>query len=385
MTRLTAVLETLETLIGFDTTSRNSNLDVIEWIEAQLTPLGANCVRIPNSQGDKANLWARIGPDVDGGLILSGHTDVVPIDGQDWETDPFHLTAKGDRLFGRGTSDMKSFIALCVAFAPAFARLELPRPVHFAFSYDEEVGCQGAPSMIAEIRGSGAQPSAVWVGEPTRWDVVSGHKGILLTQVDVTGHEAHSSLPELGLSAINEAVDLMAVVKEIAEDLRLNAPTDSPFEPAYPTLTIGEVQGGTATNILARSCTFLFDLRCPPGFDPDMILAPFESAAARADKRLKDRFPEAGVRVTRLSNVPPLDIASDHSGEHLVRALTGDNALRAVSYATEAGQFSLAGIPAVVCGPGSIQQAHKPNEYIERAQLEQGVEIFTHLLKRLAT
>nr|WP_070959175.1 acetylornithine deacetylase [Hyphomonas sp. Mor2] len=384
MSTYAIVRDTLARLIAFDTTSRLSNLALIDWVEGELQPLGAVCQRIPNAEGTKANLWVRIGPDVPGGIVLSGHTDVVPVDGQDWHTDPFTLTENDGLLFGRGTSDMKGFVALCLAFAPEFSRLDLTKPIHFAFSYDEEVGCQGAPDMIAQIVAHGAQPDAVWVGEPSLWQVVSGHKGITVTEVDVYGHEAHSSLPDLGVSANGVAVDLMGVLRTIEKDLTTQGPPESPFDPSYPTLSIGEIRGGTAHNILARHCHFGFDLRCPPGFDPDQILAPFFAAVDEADRALKQRFPECGIDVNRLSNVPPLAVDSDNSAEHLVRALTGDNALRAVAYATEAGQFHVAGLPSVICGPGSIDQAHKPNEFIDPEQLKQGVAIFHKLIERLS-
>ncbi len=378
------VRDLLAKLVSFDSTSRLSNLDLIDWVESQLIPLGADCRRIPNAEGTKANLWVRIGPDTPGGIVLSGHTDVVPVDGQDWHTDPFTLSEQDGLLFGRGTCDMKGFIALCLAFAPKFASLDLSKPIHFAFSYDEEVGCQGAPDMIAQIISHGAQPDAVWVGEPTLWQVVSGNKGIMVTEVEVIGHEAHSSQPHLGVSANGEAVDLMAVLRGIEKDLAQQKPEHSLFEPPYPTLTIGEVRGGTAHNILARQCSFGFDLRCPPGFDPDEILKPFYNAAEASHKRLRARFPEAGVTVSRISNVPPLAPNPDNAAEILVRALTGDNAVRAVAYATEAGQFHQAGLASVICGPGSIDQAHKPNEFIDSAQLSEGVTIFEKLIERLS-
>ncbi|MEL7042812.1 MAG: acetylornithine deacetylase [Pseudomonadota bacterium] len=383
MSDLQIVTETLRQLVQFDTTSRNSNLDCIDWLESVLEPLGADCRRIPNSTGEKSNLWARIGPDKPGGLVLSGHTDVVPVDGQDWHTDPFALTENAGKLYGRGTCDMKGFVALCLAFAPRFAELELGQPIHLAFSYDEEVGCKGAPGMIQSMLDLGAEPRGVWVGEPSLWQVVSGHKGIMLTEVVVTGKEAHSSLPHLGVSANGEAVDLMRVLREIQTDLAAAADPESLFEPSYPTLTIGEMQGGTATNILARECKFLFDLRCPPGFEPKTVLEPFLAAAEAKDADLRARFPECGVRVSTHSDVPALALGDGHDAETLVRALTGDNALRAVAYATEAGQFQNAGFPAVICGPGSIDQAHKPNEFLEISQLEQGVAIFTQLLRHL--
>lgn len=383
MTDTATVTESLARLISFDTTSRNSNLDLITWVEEQLIPLGFDCRRIENSEGNKSNLWARIGPDVPGGLVLSGHSDVVPVDGQHWDTDPFDMTEINGRLFGRGTSDMKGFLALCLAFAPKFATLDLKKPIHFAFSYDEEVGCQGAPLMIDDMVERGARPDAVWVGEPTLWQVVSGHKGIMLTKVVVTGREAHSSLPHLGVSANGEAVDLMMVLRDIERDLAANADPDSPFDPPYPTLSIGELHGGTATNILARECEFHFDLRCPPGYDPDEILAPFLKAAAEKDAALKARYPECGVEVTKYTDVPGLAPGENNAAETLVRALTGDNALRAVAYATEAGQFHQAGMAAVICGPGSIDQAHKPNEFVDKAQLTQGVKVFNDLIAHL--
>lgn len=383
MTSPAIVRDTLSKLISFDTTSRYSNLALIDWVEDQLKPLGAVCTRIPNEEGNKTNLWVRIGPEAPGGIVLSGHTDVVPIDGQDWHTDPFVLTEKDGLLYGRGTSDMKSFVALCLAFAPEFSKLDLSRPIHFAFSYDEEVGCKGAPDMIARLVAHGARPDAVWVGEPSLWQTVSGHKGIMVTQVDVYGREAHSSLPYLGVSANGEAVDLMAVLRGIERELTTQGPEGSLFDPPYPTLTIGEIEGGTAHNILARHCRFGFDLRCPPGFDPEEIIAPFYEAAEAADQRLRGLFPECRVEVTRVSNVPPLAPEPDNAADRLVRALTGDNAMRAVSYATEAGQFYQAGFSSVICGPGSIDQAHKPNEFIDPAQLEEGVVIFSKLIDRL--
>lgn len=385
MTTYSSVLQTLDKLISFDTTSRNSNLGIIEWIETELEPLGARLTRIANSEGNKSNLWVQIGPDTPGGVVLSGHTDVVPVDDQDWKTDPFKLTEANGLLYGRGTSDMKSFIAFCLAYAPAISKRDLKRPVHFAFSYDEEVGCQGAPSMIEEICRAGAQPSGVWVGEPTLWQVVSGHKGIMLTEVEVTGREAHSSLPHLGVSANWEAADLMAILRGIERDLAAQVDPGSPFEPSYPTISIGQMQGGTASNILARQCKFVFDLRCPPGYNPASILEPFLAAAEEANQRLKSRYPEAGVKVTEVTNVPPLAPDPDSAAESLVRALTGDNALRAVPYATEAGQFYQAGIPAVVCGPGSIDQAHTPNEFVARSELEKGVDVFNAFLEHLET
>lgn len=384
MTTLTNTVRVLEQLIGFDTVSRHSNLDLIDWLQAQLEPLGARCTRIPNSEGNKANLWARFGPDRPGGLVLSGHTDVVPVDGQDWATDPFALTHIGSRFYGRGTSDMKGFIALCLAFAPRFAELDLTHPVHFAFSYDEEVGCQGAPAMIERIVNAGAQPAAVWVGEPTLWKVVSAHKGIRLYEVIVTGREAHSSLSHLGVSAIGQAIELLSDLRSLETKLAASSLGDPAMTPPHPTISVGTLEGGTAVNILARRCRFQFDLRCPANVDPDELLKPFTEKVAEVDAALTARFPECGVAMRCLTDVPALFTSRDNPAEALARQLTGDNALRAVPYTTEAGQFLAGGIPAVVCGPGSIDQAHTANEYVDQEQLALGVEVFEKLVAHLS-
>ena len=231
MSNYADVADALEKLISFDTTSRLSNLALIEWLEEKLAPHAAYMQRLPNESGDKSNLWVRIGPDAPGGVVLSGHTDVVPVDEQPWDTNPFQLTEHDGRFYGRGTSDMKSFIALCVAFAPEFAAVKLKKPVHFAFSYDEEIGCAGSPDMVAAIAASAERPALAWVGEPTLWSVMSGHKSISTYEVEVTGHEAHSSLPHHGVSAVHEALDLMTMLRVIAMQAEAEAPKDSPFDP----------------------------------------------------------------------------------------------------------------------------------------------------------
>lgn len=373
--------ETLARLIGFDTTSRHSNLALINWAEGCLRDVGAECRRIPDETGEKANLWARIGPDVPGGIVLSGHTDVVPVDGQAWETDPFELTERDGRLFGRGTCDMKAFLALGLAFAPRFAAANLARPIHFALSYDEEVGCLGAPSMIHDIMASGAAPAGVWVGEPSNWQVISQHKGIADYEVVVTGREAHSSLPDAGISAVHEAVPLMQALLELAKDAKEVDAHVFPAEPSRTTITIGQLEGGTAVNILARECRFVFDIRCVPGVLPETVLEPFFRLIDQRRADLKARAPEADITVSELCNAPPLEAMTDNPIERLARAITGDNADRAVAYATEAGQFHAADCPAVICGPGSIEQAHQPNEYLEVSQLKQGVDVFNRLLE----
>jgi acetylornithine deacetylase len=376
--------EILERLVGFDTTSRLSNLELIAYAEAQLKPLGAELRRVENADGSKANLIARIGPKAEGGVVLSGHTDVVPVDGQAWSSDPFKVVRRDGRLYGRGVADMKAFLALALAAAPEFAARPLQRPVSLAFSYDEEIGCLGAPGMIRALAEDRPRPALVIVGEPTSMQAVSGHKGIATFRVTVTGKEAHSSLTHLGVSAVMAATRLMAILVELADRLDGEADPASPFLPKGPTLTIGQVNGGTAVNILARECVFLFDLRAPPGVEARAALQPFFAAAEAMDAELKARSPEAGVKVTTRSDTPPLAPEPSGEAEQLARRLAGDNGpSRVVSYAAEAGQFQQAGFSTVICGPGSIEQAHRPDEYLEIAQLERGAAFMLRLAEAL--
>ena len=370
----------LADLIAIDTTSRESNLDLIAYVERHLAGFGVTGRRVFNDEGTKANLYASIGPAEPGGVVLSGHSDVVPVDGQPWTSDPWRLTRRGDRLFGRGTCDMKGFLALSLAIAPHVARGRMVRPLHLAISYDEEVGCLGAPSMIAEIARELPSPAAVVVGEPTDMVVVSGHKGIATWTVTVTGHEAHSSLIHLGASANMVAVRLMQELADLADRLAGEGDPHGPFCPHHATLTIGQMAGGTAVNILARECRFAFDLRTLPGQEPEALLAPFFAACADADAALRARFPEAGVRVERRSRTPSFAPEADGAAERLARRWAGDNGpARAVPYAAEAGQFQGAGFSTVICGPGSIAQAHQPDEYIEVAQMERGAAFMLRL------
>ncbi len=374
----------LEQLVAYDTTSRRSNLEFIDFAQARLTACGASVKRIANADGSKANLLACIGPAQDGGVLLSGHTDVVPVDGQAWTSDPFTLTRRDGRLYGRGAADMKAFLALALAAAPELSAAPLARPVQFAFTYDEEIGCLGSPGLIKELVRSGPHPATVIVGEPTNMEAVSGHKGIATFRVTVTGKEAHSSLTHLGISAVMEAIPLMARLEALAQELERTADPASPFMPRGPSLTIGQVNGGTAVNILARQCVFVFDVRSPPGPDATEILAPFLEAAADLDRALKARSPEAGVTVEARSSTPGMGPEEGGEAERLARRLAGDNgARRVVSYAAEAGQFQEAGYSTVICGPGSIEQAHQPDEYLEVSQLERGALFMARLAEAL--
>jgi len=377
-----AAKDILAKLVSFDTTSRDSNLALVEWVEGYLDDLGAPHRRVPNDDGTKSNLMASIGPDLEGGVVLSGHTDVVPVDGQPWSSAPFELVEREGRLYGRGTCDMKGFLALALAAAPELSRAQLSRPVHLAFSYDEEIGCLGAPSMIEVIRRELPAPAFVVVGEPTDMVAVNGHKGIATFHVTVTGREAHSSLPHQGVSAVMEAVKLMASLNALAEKLDRDADPASPFTPKGASLTIGMVHGGTAHNIVARECHFVFDLRCPAPLVPEAVIRPFLAEAEAMDRALKARAPEAGVVVELRTNVPPFAPEAGGAAEAFARRLAGDNGPpRVVAFAAEAGQFQRAGFSTVICGPGSIDQAHQPDEFVEISQMQRGAQFMRRLIE----
>ncbi len=380
------VLSILKTLIAFDTTSRHSNLALIQWVEDYLSSHGIESHRVSNADGSKANLYATIGPAVAGGVILSGHSDVVPIDGQNWSSDPWTLTQRTvngeERLFGRGTSDMKGFIALALAAVPLFTSCS--KPVHLAFSYDEEVGCTGAPAMIAQLAETLPQPKLAIVGEPSSMQVINGHKGIAVYELVVTGHEAHSSLTHLGISANHIAVELMAQLLALSDDLAAHPPASSGFNPPHATLTIGQVHGGTAANILAGEARVTFDLRTPPGLDANAILEPFRRQCDAIRARISARFPECRVQLTEIANAPPMGPLAGQDNEAFVRALSGNNEPSGVvPYATEGGQFQAAGFPTLICGPGSIEQAHQPDEWIALEQIQRGAVFMVRLAEAL--
>lgn len=379
-------IDILAKLVAFDTTSRRSNLELIQWVERYLAELNVPTRRVPNADGTKSNLMAMIGPAVDGGVVLSGHTDVVPVDGQPWSSDPWVLTERDGRLYGRGTCDMKGFLALALAAAPDLAQANLRKPVHLAFSYDEEVGCLGAPDMIDVIARETPRPALVVVGEPTDMVAVRAHKGIASFKVTVTGREAHSSLTHLGVSANMAAIKLMAMLVALSEKLEREADPDSPFTPKGATLTIGQVNGGTAVNILARECVFIFDLRTPAGMDPVALLSDFFAMASALDAEIKARAPEGGIKVERRSLTPAFAPEEDGVAEAFARKLAGDNGpARVVPYAAEAGQFQGAGFSTVICGPGSIDQAHQPDEYVEISQMQRGAAFMRRLIEDLTT
>jgi acetylornithine deacetylase len=380
---IAAEVDILRRLVAFDTTSRRSNLELIDWAEQFAVARGAAVSRVSSACGTKANLLVVVGPTVAGGIVLSGHTDVVPVDGQPWTSDPWALTERDGRLYGRGAADMKGFIALVLGALELAQAAPLRRPLVLALSYDEEVGCLGAPALIELLRKAVPPPAAVVVGEPTLMQVVSAHKGMRIFEVEVTGKEAHSSSRGIGTSAITAAVELMALVETMNRQAAHEHAGPSLFAPPGTTMTVGLVQGGTAANILARRCCFTWDLRAEREADADRFECSFADAAAALDARLREFAPQAGVRVVRKASAPSLEVDASSAAEQLVRRLTGDRGSSGVPFVAEAGLFSRAGLPAVLCGPGSIDQAHQPDEWIALEQLVAGRSFVHSVIREL--
>ncbi|MDW5376568.1 acetylornithine deacetylase [Halomonas sp. HP20-15] len=376
----------LETLVGHPSVSRDSNLELIRFIEGYLDEFGLPYQRIENDDGTKANLLARIGPQVEGGVVLSGHTDVVPVDGQPWTSDPFSLTERDDgRLYGRGSCDMKGFIACALAQVPRWVEQELTRPIYLALSYDEEVGCIGAPRLIETLMADEPRPAAVIVGEPTLMAPVVAQKGITNLRTTVSGREAHSSQVNQGISAIHVAARLVARIEDIMAELSAEGRVDEAFNVAHSSLHVGKIQGGTAINITARECQFDWEIRHLPEDGFDTVFARFDDYARRLEAELRERAPQVSIRTENLTDtVPALADRDNAAALTLCRELLGERTSEAVAYATEAGQFQRAGLPTVICGPGSIAQAHQPDEYLEVTQLDAGVAFMQRLGDRLA-
>lgn len=362
----------LTRLVAFDTTSRNSNLDLIRYIQGYLEDLGVESTLVPNDEGTKANLYASIGPATAGGIVLSGHTDVVPVDGQAWITDPWQLTEKSDgNLYGRGTCDMKGFIAAALSHVPAFQRAKLKVPVHFAFSYDEEVGCLGVHSLAEKLIGNVPRPRAVIVGEPTMMAVVNSQNaggGLIAT---FRGVEAHSSMTHLGVSAVHFAGDFIHWLNELQDELAQRKRTDIDTVPGHTTINVGIVTGGTAANILARECILNWGYRTLPGDDAWEVQRRAEQYVAELLlPKMRARHPDADITLRRRSFVPGLMAEENEEASKLALQWTGGNRTYAVPYGTEAGIFRSHGIPTVICGPGDISQAHQPNEFVARSQMD---------------
>ncbi|PZR00258.1 MAG: acetylornithine deacetylase [Cereibacter sphaeroides] len=377
--------EILDRLVAFPTVSRDSNLPLIDWVEDYLDGYGIPAFRVWNEDRTKAALYAHVGPEVEGGVILSGHTDVVPVDGQTWASDPWTVTERDGRLYGRGTTDMKGFDALALAAVRLALEMGIRRPLQIALSYDEELGCTGAPPMIAEMARRLPRASAVIVGEPSRLRVVNGHKGGTGYHVHVKGYEVHSSIMHTGVSAILSAAPILDYANRMnaANAAAPISPVAQLFDPPYTTLHSGTIHGGTAHNITAGDCTFGFDFRVVPGEDMEEWVRGFEAEVAKVVTRMQAVRPETGITLDRYFAIPPLRPEAEGSAETLMRRLTGDNAPHVVSYGTEAGQFQAEGYSAVVCGPGDIAQAHKPDEYLEVSQFNEGWALMKRIVGSL--
>lgn len=378
--------ELLDKLVSFQTVSSVSNLELIDWVEEYLDGYGVKATRVYNDDGTKANLYANVGPEVDGGVILSGHTDVVPVEGQAWDTDPFVVTEKNGKLYGRGTCDMKGFDALALAAVPRALERGVKRPLQIALSYDEEVGCLGAPSMIADMRKTMPSASAVVVGEPSMMKAVAGHKGGFGWWVHVHGFEVHSSLMHTGVNAIMYGVKLIEWANQQNALIRANTPTDlaAQFDPPFTTVHTGKISGGTAHNITAKDCTFGIDFRIVPGEGIEQYRDALMERVAEVEAEMKAVHPDTWIEIDQRFDVPALLPESDGAAERLVRQITGDNGAHVVSYGTEAGQFQREDYSAIICGPGDIAQAHQPNEFLEVSQLKAGDAFMDKLIDHLA-
>ena len=378
-------IDLLARLVAFNTTSPNSNLALIEWVRDYLAGLGVESELVLSADRAKANLYATVGAADRPGIMLSGHTDVVPVDGQDWRSDPFALVERDGLVYGRGTSDMKGFIAVVLAQAPAFVERQLKTPIHLAFSYDEEVGCLGVRRLIDRLRQLPVKPAACIVGEPTEMKVVRAHKGKLSFACEVQGFECHSSLAHTGVNAVEYAAEIVALLRRMARERREKGPFDQGYAPPYTTIHTGLIQGGTALNIVPKDCRFEFEWRYLPDDDRDAL---FEQVRHLAEDVLAPEMRavhgDAGIRLTELSDMPGFDTPEDAEITTLVKALAGANDAGKVSFGTEAGLFNDADIPTIICGPGNVEQAHKPNEFVSRAQLAACEGFLGRLLDRLS-
>lgn len=374
-------IELLRQLVAFNTVSRESNLGLIEWARDYLHRIGAQTRLTYDASGKKANLFATIGEGIAAGTVFSGHTDVVPVDAQDWYTDPFEAVLADGKIFGRGTSDMKGYIAVCLSKAAAFADASLDFPVHFAFSYDEEVGCVGVRELITDLVQNGIRPSACIVGEPTSMQPIIAHKGKRAYQCSVKGHAAHSSSPQIGINAIEYAAELIVHIRRMANRLRAEGRNDPEFDVPFTSLLTTLIQGGNAVNTIPESCEFVFEYRYLPDVDPDAII---EELRAYAKDRLVPQMlisdAKGEIEFRLLADYPGLETNVSEAVVALAMQLSGEDKPSKVGFGTEAGLFSHAGIPTVICGPGDIAQAHKPNEFIALEQLARCERFFDNFI-----
>ncbi len=370
----------LRRLVAFDTTSAKSNLELIAFVDEFLDGHGIEAHVVPSEDGAKANLFASIGPNVPGGVVLSGHTDVVPVTGQRWTSDPFTLTERNGRLHGRGSADMKGFIAAALAMAPEFKARALAVPIHLAFSYDEEVGCLGAPRLLERLAALAPKPALAIVGEPSEMKVANSHRGIAAFETRVTGRPGHSSDPGAGVNAIAEAAECIAFLGRLGSEFGAGRERGEGMAPDWTTVNVGTIEGGTAVNIIAEHCRFRWECRPEAGTDADAVLARLRNfAETEVLPRMRAVTPDAAIATEAGVTVPALAAEPDSPAETLALALTGHNHCVSVPFASEAGLFQRAGIPAVVCGPGSAAQAHQPDEFVTVDQIEACVAFMRRL------
>ncbi len=376
----------IERFIGYDTISRNSNLPLIHFVRDYLSELGVESVLTHDESGEKANLFATIGPKDRPGIVLSGHTDVVPCEDQEWTSDPFTLAKLDDRIVGRGVCDMKGFLAVATAFAPIFSGRELKTPIHLAMSFDEEVGCLGVPLLLKDLHQRGIAPLACIVGEPSRMGLVRAHKGKIGGHITVTGVPSHSGVAHLGVNAVEAAGEAIAKMKQIQRRLRKEGPFDNAFEePTHTTIQTDMVHGGTAVNIVAARCTFDFDIRFLPGEDPmDYVNECRSYVEEHIEPEMKAVDPNTGFKWEFVPGCAALNTAEDDEVMELAKALSGQNSSTCVGFGTEAGHFQEAGMPTFICGPGCIDQAHKADEFLTLDQIVKCEKFLWRLVDRVS-
>lgn len=382
----TLTVDILEQLVNFDTTSINSNLELMSYIQSYLESYDVKSTLIYDEENNKANLYATIGPQNKSGVMLSGHTDTVPVTGQNWTKEPYSLSTQNDCYFGRGTSDMKGFIAVVLAAIPNMVTKELHTPIHLAFSYDEEIGCIGVRSLIDMLKNSPIKPAVCIIGEPTSMEVVTSHKGKLAARVTVTGKECHSGMAPYGVNAINYAARLVCWLENVASDKKTNGPFEDGYEIPYSTVHTGTIKGGNALNIVPKHCSFLFEIRNIAVEDPKTILNDFQSYCLELVSEMQQVDVNCRIDVEITTEYPGLNTPENAQAVTFVRKLAQSMNQANINFGTEGGLFSThLGIPTVVCGPGSMEQGHKPDEYIHKQQLINCENFMDRLILELST
>lgn len=374
----------LERLIAFDTVSAKPNMALMTYVQDLLESAGIPVTLIPDATGGKANLYATVGPAGIGGVMLSGHTDVVPVEGQAWTRPPFQMTTEDGRLYGRGTTDMKGFVACAIAAMLQAAERPLQVPLHLALSYDEEIGCMGVRSLVEMLETAPVKPAMCIVGEPTGMQVATGHKGKVALRATCIGREGHSALAPLALNALHLAADFIGVIRGLQARIAADGPFDGDYDVPYTTVHAGKMQGGVQVNIVPNTATVDFEIRSLAGVDVGALIAELDAGAEAIVAPLRAAYPEAAIRIERLWDYPGLGTPTDAQVVRFVQSLTGANGTIKVAFGTEGGLFDArVGIPTVICGPGSMAQGHKPDEFVTLEQMERCETMLTALVARL--